>query len=248
MARPRTNDPLDVSDDPNVITDPTRIAELVEEMQSRLAYVVQSYHTLKASGIVDIGSLNSSRARLRAAAADNEGITNQADRLHPLLELSIAEKAREMTSTTGEAGRTKLTTEAIDAAARAVAASARTKRGARSNLLLRHHVEGLMAIFQMFSGTPIGVRKERNGVYDPHGSTRAAELLIEIAQGLEPGTPKVKITNMITDARRKYAGKAMRFIDLFPGYGAELDPVTGVITRAGREIARVEWAPPIYCP
>jgi hypothetical protein len=58
VPRRRRNDPAGISDNPNVVTDPERVAKRVAELRRRLTYLEQSYSLEKQLGLDMKGSTN----------------------------------------------------------------------------------------------------------------------------------------------------------------------------------------------
>lgn len=65
---PRRNDPLGVSDNPVVVTDPARQAEVLEEFLRRLDYIIKSYRLGKETSRT-LGA-STSLARLKKTVGD----------------------------------------------------------------------------------------------------------------------------------------------------------------------------------
>lgn len=89
-----------------------------------------------------------------------------------------------------------------------------------------------MALFQETSGKPILGEYEPKGIYAPAGSNPLSQMLIDIVQEMEPRASAATVVGIIKDARKKYAGKRMRFIDFFPGYGLTIRPIVATSSRA----------------
>jgi hypothetical protein len=194
-------------------------------------------------------AFNVSLWRMRRAVEERTSASQPRSRVHPELELIVSHLAKKQAQERAGKPVSKVAPTDVDAAVRQVLDTIRPRRGRSSHDLLRHHVEGMMALYQEIGGRPIVARREKNDAYQPQGSNALSEMLITVVQTFEPDASTTQIVNIIRDARRKYAGKPMRFRDFFPGYGATVDPETGWPNlAAGRRVQQMEWAAPIYCP
>lgn len=146
MPEPRVNDPSGVSESPVTITDPARTAEMVREFQRRMAYISSHYAFGKRVGLDD-SKFNASHRRLQHAM-DETRLASAASRsrIHPELELVISHLAK-----THARDRSDIETGNVHAAMREVLDTVQPRRGRPRHQLLRHHVEGLMALFQEIS-------------------------------------------------------------------------------------------------
>ncbi|HEY0012109.1 MAG TPA: hypothetical protein VGB79_04565 [Allosphingosinicella sp.] len=247
VPRRRRNDPLGVSDNPNVVTDPERLAELVEEFTRRLDYLMTSYRTC-AAAVPDSAAFNRSLKRLQRAVRLGSAGSAAEERLDPRLEILISQRAREMAGL----GCGDLLGEEhamfVERAAADVASSTAPIRGRPVNLCLRHHVFGLMALIQDTCGMPVVSSREKNSVYDPQLPDASGRTMAFVFSELDPTVTKTQLVNIIREARRAYAGKPMRFRNFFPLYGAHLDAGSMVPTPGpGYRLERFEIAAPIYC-
>lgn len=101
VPRRRRNDPLGVSDNPKVVTDPERLAELVEEFTRRLDYLMTSYRAC-AAAVPDSAAFNRSLKRLQRAVRLGSTGSAAEERLDPRLEILISQRAREMAIPPGQ--------------------------------------------------------------------------------------------------------------------------------------------------
>jgi hypothetical protein len=154
MPRPRTNDPLGVSDNPKVVTDHARLEELTDEYRRRLLYVSQNYQ-FAVDAIGSDPDFKSSHAKLQRSLARKRPAKVRGVRAHPDLELAINRFAREHAEArTGTPGA-EVTQEDANAGARKAAELLNPHTGRSRNWLLRYHVEGLMALIQETTGKPV---------------------------------------------------------------------------------------------
>jgi hypothetical protein len=247
MSRRRTNDPKGVSGTPNVTTDPEREKELVSELCRRVAHVQQGYRiSRKAFG--PLASFNESLARLK------RGLNGQAHsgaakrRLHPEIEIVISHHAKQYAVQRVGVPDAHVTPGDIEMGARKALALLKPRRGRPSDPVFTLHVEGLMALIQNYLGQPVMMQPKTNSVYDPQTTSEAGKILIMLAQQMEPKASIRAIITVVNKARVHYAGREMHFLDLFPGYGATIDEVTGLPKlRRGLHIEQQNWASPIYC-
>lgn len=248
MPRRRRNDPAGISDNPNVVTDPERVAKGVAELRRRLTYLEQSYSLEKQLGL-DMKGFNESLSRLKRAVARPRKIDVPETRLNPWLELAINIQARKLAGLAPDAPLLADHDCFVQQAARVVAERATALRGNPGDRLLRRYVEGLMALYQEFTGTPVVAMRHKDSVYDPQIPGTAGRVIRLIVDLLEPGISETRLVHWICAARRKYAGKPMRFRDLFPGYGAIVDESTGLPTLpAPYRLELRAISQPISCP
>jgi hypothetical protein len=231
-----------------VVTDPERVAKRVAELRRCLTYLEQSYSLEKQLGL-DMKGFNESLSRLKRAVARPRKIDVPETRLNPWLELAINIRARELVGLEPDAPLLADHNCFVQQAARQVAAGATALRGNPGDRLLRRYVEGLVALYQEFTGTPVIAMRHKDSVYEPQIPGTAGRVIRLIVDLLEPGISETKLVNWICAARRKYAGKPMRFRDLFPGYGATFNGDTGLPSLpAPYRLELQTISQPISCP
>ena len=231
-----------------MVTDPERVAKRVAELRRRLTYLEQSYSLEKRLGL-DMKGFNTSLSRLKQAVTRPRNIHLLETRLNPWLELAINVRARELAGLAPDAPLLADHNCVVQQAARQVAERATALRGNPGDRLLRRYVEGLMALYQEFTGTPVVAMRHKDSVYEPQIPGTAGKMMRLIVDLLEPGISETKLVNWICAARRKYAGKPMRFRDLFPGYGATMNEDTGLPTLpAPYRLELQAISQPISCP
>ena len=108
-----------------------------------------------------------------------------------------------------------------------ISLSDKPRRGRPDDRILRHHVEGFMALIQHTLGKPVMMQSTTNSVYDPQATSEAGELLLMLAKRMEPTITEIAVVNIVNKARRRYAGKQMRYSKFFPAYGAKIVEFTG---------------------
>lgn len=248
MPRPRTNDPLGASDAPNFATDPAREQELVEEFKRRLAFIAQSYR-LALELLGRDQDFNRSLARLKRSLARKSPANMRGERAHPELELVISRFARDHAEArTGSQGA-EVTQQDAQAGARKAAELLKPRRGRSRNWALRYHAEGLMALLQETSGRPVQFLHVKDHVYDPQPVNAGGEILVRYFQGIDPTIAITTLATIVKDARRKFAGKPMRFLDFFPLYGAmPIEAEGSAKLQGGYRFERLEPNIPIYFP
>lgn len=232
MPRPRTRDPLGVSDCPNIVSDPERVALIQNEFNKKWAYALQSFRVARV--IDSRGTVPASLARLRTALERKRPLKYRGERLHPEVEMALTIKAQEFANDRTGENDTRVLQGDIQKAARFLVDQVPVKQGAREDRYLRWHVEGMMALVQEVTGKPVIARRSRNNLYDPHFADPKAQLIFEALSGIDPGVSVTRVVNYICDARRKFAEKPMLYDDFFPGY-------SGRIELKGINL-------PIYCP
>lgn len=248
MPAPRRNDPLGITETPRPPKDASRLAELVEEFRQRAEYVERHYQFLKWAFGGD-REFNASLAKLKRSLARKRKTKRRGDRAHPEIEMVITKFARDHARERTGIEDAEVTQRDADAGAKRAAEVLQTRRGRSRNILLRHHVEGLMALIQQMTGQPVmlGFYKEHD--YAPYASNSGGRTLVMLARLLEPDVAETTLASMVRRARSKYAGKSMRFIDFFPAYFAKGSPLSGPVDIGnGQKIVGFEPNIPIYFP
>lgn len=253
MPRPRTLDPIGASDNPNIIDDPERQAEILDRAIDRLKHLERGYTLAKSALRSDRLTFNNSLTRLREQLARidrDEWVEfeqSQDNRLHPELELLINCEARKRAELDPSALLGPDHERHIMAAARHVASIQIPRRGRPRRQLFEHYFKGLVALWIEVTGTPVVGQRTLNSVYHPHLPGAPGKVVRAFADHVEPRITDTALVNMLGRIRRKYAGKAMRFQSLFPGYGGSV--VDGV-PHPGPGYRLESFVPiiPIYCP
>jgi len=247
MPRPRSRDPLNLPSEPNLAKTPEREQELTDEFLRRIAYVLQSY-TLFREAHGPIGTFNEDLRLLKNSLSKTAKRLPARKRIHPELELLINFHARNHARTRTGSDHPTLTQEDIDEGARKTLETVNPRRGRPEDLGLRYHVEALMALCQETCGLPAMAQAERDNVYDPQATNLTGETVIRLARHIEPSATTTQIVGIMRAARRRYAGKPMRFLDFFPAYGGKIDSETAELTlRPGWKVEHFEASHPIYC-
>jgi hypothetical protein len=148
--------------------------------------------------------------------------------------MALSDKARQFAEERTATADAKVEQRDIQKAALWVTNALTVKQGAPTDRMLVHHVEALMALAQQTTGRPVLSRRDRNSVYDPHLADPKAQMIFEALNDIDPEVTVTKVVNIIRQARRKYAGKAMRFHDFMPAYGGKVEVFVPNF--------------PIYCP
>lgn len=246
MSRRRSNDPLGVSDHPNVTTDPQRQEELLAEFHRRRCHIFEKY-ALTRNFLGPRDSFIDSLLRLQESLNGKFQPDTIRSRLHPLIELSVNQKAKAHAQKRTGLADAAVTAEDVEIGAREALTALRPRRGRPKDPILSHYVEGLMALTQNLLGKPVMMQARKNSVYDPQATSEAGRILLMMVQAMEPAATETAIVDIVNRARRRYAGKRMEFLDFFPCYGATMDEATGEIKlRPGLQIQQMNWAAPIY--
>lgn len=243
----RRNDPLGVSRSPNFVTDPDRQERVLAEALRRLDYIFNSYRLSKATQ-ADSRRFNSSLARLKKTVSRPKIPGTPEYRLDPRLEILITHRTRKLAGLTPDQIPQSEHGHFVQQAAIEIAEETKPMRGRPSSALLRHHVEGMMALVQETTGSPVEARRDKDSEYSPHLPESGGSIM-KLFMMVDPDVTETQLVNFIRDARRKYAGKPMRFRDFFPLYGGSVDEETLIPTPGpGYELKHFELAVPIYCP
>src|SRR5690349_17675287 len=135
MPRPRTNDPLGVSDQPrNIVTDTTRVTEITTEFRRKLVFVEGSYRaTVRAIGS-DV-DFNRSLARLKRSLARKRPSKHRGERAHPEIEKAILQHAMEHAKKRTGSSAPELTQQDANHGARKAAEQLRPYRRPTNRIL-----------------------------------------------------------------------------------------------------------------
>lgn len=165
------------------------------------------------------------------------------------MELVINKFARDHAEGRTGALGAEITQEDVQAGARKAMEMLKPRRGRSRNRVLRHHAEGLMALLQETTGTPVQFVLEKEGHYDPQPVGASGQVLVQFFQNIDPAIQVTTLASIVKDARRKYVGKPMRFGDFFPLFGAGSIGVDGSAELGfGYRLEWFEPSIPIYFP
>lgn len=229
MPRPLKNNPI--IDAPNYVTEPLREAELVVEFNRKRLYAIRSFRMARLIQ-ARYGTVASSARRAKDAVDRKRGSKRPQTRLHPELEAAMSYKAVEIArNRTGEENPKVINADRGIAAVQ-VADRIYVKMGRNNDRMLQHHVEGLMALWQETCCVPVTAQQTKNSVYGPHLADRQAQDIFECLHAVDATITPTQIANCITEARKKYAGKRMRFADFFVGYGAKINENGEIVLAA----------------
>lgn len=242
MPRPATNNPSNLPNEPNLTYDPVRQAELIAEMHRQTEFIRCNYLAVKEAYGGD-NSYNESLGRLRKAIGMKRRTRKQGKRLHPEIELVISEFAREF----AEAEGVTVGTAHIQMASVKACKLLKMRRGRPKAALLKYHVTGLVAVIQEFMGLPVIASRTKNSDYDRHFEDEIGRLIPILVSTFEEDITEGQLVDIVCEIRREYAGKPLRFIDLFPYYQTET--VDGEVrVKSAIAIGAIQPNIPIYCP
>ncbi len=245
MPRPRTNDPLGVSDNPVCVSDPVRELEISSELKNRLAYVGQNYRScVKFIGGPKV--YNDALRRLRKAVAGTNPADAARKRLPPLIEMAVSEKARSFAAERTGDEEAVVAGEDIRRAAQWAAEELKPIANRPHASILRLHVEGLMALLQEFAGKPVLAGRYINSDYQPHFKPGISQMVPIFFQSIDPAITTEQLVTIVEMARRKYAGKRMAFADFFPLYGARVGEDGSIVARTGWRVEHFQPNIPTY--
>ncbi len=243
MAHSRTNDPANLPMKPRLARSPERENQIVAEFKNRLTFLRGSYEFGRQALADDHAHFNESLARLRRRVRTIHQAKGRGERIHPEIESVITIHARRLAAADGG----KVEQRHANEAARLAVGMLRAKRGRPDDRVLDHCVRGLMALIQETTGTPVLARRDRNRHYDPHFAPDVSQVVPRFFQDIDPSITTTRLVNIVRRARKEYAGRPMRFLDLFPFYGATLIDGEPKL-RPGLRLERFELNIPIYCP
>ncbi len=248
MARRRKNDPLGVSDNPQVVTDPARLEVLTDEFKRRLAIIDANYRSVVQT-VGDDKDFNASLARLKRSLARKRPAKVRGERAHPEIEMIIVKHALDHAAERAGTSSAQITQQDAQFGACKAAELLQARRGRSSNGLLRYHVEALMALLQETTGAPVQLTLVKDNVYDPQAVNMSGQVLIRFFQDIDPTIEVTTLASIVKGARRKYAGKPMRFADFFPVDGTSGSLPDGTAKLApGYEVVLTLPFAPIYFP
>lgn len=242
MLRTRTNDPSNLPASPNPTTDPDRLDELTEEFKKRLKYLTENYAACREF-IATGDTFNESLERLRRALKRKRILKSKGTRIHPEIEFLLSHQAQRLAETEGLV----VNESHIRAAGEYVVATIKSRRGRPRNSILEHHVATLIALVQEFSGKPVLSQKNTNSVYAPSFPEGISQIIPNIVQLWDKEITTTQLVNMVRKIRKQYAGKPLRFYDLFPTYGVTLEN-DGLKPQTGTSIEIINVNIRIYCP
>lgn len=212
MPRPRTNDPLGVSDNPKVATDPARLEASVAGFNHRRQLIEQNYNAV----LQYVGNFNRSLEKMKRGLARKRRAKIRGERAHPAVETLINKLARDQAEARTGIPGSKITRADAEAGARKASEVLKPFRGRARNEMLRFHVEAMMALLQQTTGVPVLLTLNKDNLYDPQAVNWVGDILVRIFQRLDPAVAVTTLASIVKNARRKYAGKRMRFYDYFP--------------------------------
>ncbi|RED11018.1 hypothetical protein [Parasphingopyxis lamellibrachiae] len=234
-------DPVGVSDTPNIVHDPQRQAAISQEFQRKLEYLWLNY--------------NFCRKVLGPRQAFNQSIQDLRDALHGKVELSdiIDDLQLEIRIVFGHfleemTGRSSLqwrrcSDEELRKVAKKVTTKIFKREGPSRDDILPLHVAGIMAAVQECCGRRVTMVKEIRDIYGPVLSkNQASQTVRDIMKAIDPDIAERTIALAVHKLRKEYAGKPMRFCDLFPFYGGGL-AADGMTPKPGHGHKLVEFTP-----
>lgn len=246
MPRPLVNNPLGVSTTPNLVKDPARESEIAQEFVCKAQYAIQSFRVAR---LIEnkFGTVEASVRRMKDATARARGSKRTQQRLHPEVESAINFRARENArARTGMADPTVVNNDVVKATEE-LSDKLMVKQGRKDDRVLKHHVEGLMALYQEASGLPVTAQLRKGSDYVPQLPDPKARHIFDNLHAVDPRVTVTQVANIICAARKKHAGRPMRFADYFIGYGAKANADGDIELDGSYRLESVEPNFPIYC-
>lgn len=246
MPRRLKNNPLGVSDTPKYVTDPALEAEILKEFVRKRTFIVRSFkncHHIEQQ----YGTIEQSIRRMKNAVARERGSKQKQRRLHPALEAAISHHAGKFAAERANDELRNVIQADINKAAHILAETLTVKQGPKKHIMLRHHVEGFMALVQETTGKPVTSQRTKYFDYEPHLPNLNARQIFELLHTVDPGITVTKVANMIREARVAYTGKPMRFVDFFPAYGAKRNDNGTIEYALPHKFEPIGVIFPIYC-
>ena len=243
MPPRRQNDPPGLSDNPVCVTDPAREAELIAEFRRRVAYIEQSYRVGKLF-YSTTPDLNHAIRALKSAR--ERSCTGNYRRLPPMLEFAVSENARRFAEERSGRADASVEGEDIKRASRRVAECLTPISHRPRGDNLRHHVRGMMALIQDFSGRPVVPRRYRNSEYDPHFMPGVSQVVPIVFQHLEPSATIIQLVDIAEAARKEWAGLRPHFREFCPAYGLHIAAELSLMSKSGEIVAHLKPNIPTY--
>lgn len=248
MPSSAISDLLEASDKPTVAKDPARDQAVADEFAKRRSFLKWNYQFALQSLQGD-KAFNRSLARLKRSLARKRPAKHRGVRAHPELEIAISVFARRHAAKRTGDPKAEVTQQDANAAADQASKLLLPRRGRPRNSILRIHVEALMAAIEEAVGTRVHIPLQKDNVYDPQAVDPWGQLLVDFFCELDPAITVTTLASIVKDARRKYAGRPMRFRDLLPIPDVPEFDENGVARRIpGDLMAAFVPSIPIYFP
>ena len=242
MTRRRVEPPLGLPRSPNFVKCERRKAELLAEFLRRFDYVLASFRMSRMQS-----DFNQSLARIKRSVKYGRQVPGRGERVAPSIEIIINHHANRFAQEHAGRRKAELIQDDVEKAAEWVARHVHPIRGRPRAGLLDHHVAGMMALIQQFTGVTVSAsRHHGSGHYEPRLND-AARILLHLRE-VDPTITETQLVNKVNQMRRKYAGKVMRFRDFYPLYGASLGSDGAPIVTLPFRLECFERSVPIYCP
>jgi hypothetical protein len=246
MTRKRRNDPPGLSDSPRCVTDPARVREMRAEATRRMGFIEQSYRiAVRAFG--NGKRRNDTLRQIRRAYSGKVKPGGARVRADQQTEMVISFHARKFARERAGVDDARVECEDVERAVERTLADLKILRGPPLDHVLRHHVEGFMALLQDYSGRPVlAARKLGDDHYEPHFKPGVSAILPAFFQRIDPSIQTIRLVDIVLDARQKYAGHRKRFADYFPLYGARMMEDGTITSPLGYRVEHFEPNIPIY--
>lgn len=218
-----------------------REAELSGQFLRKLGYLSDNYEFWRNQERRTL-SFNESISALKRETSNPSDGDRFSTKLHPYADIMIAAKlSRPSNPRPSQAD--------VETAALEVAKTAKAVRGRPNDLILEHHVHGLMVLIEETSGEAARAQRDKNSDYNPHMSNEGGHMIELFFRHLDPAVTTTSLVNIMREAKRSGVIEGKRFTDFFPFYGAMRDRATGQLKlTSGQTIERMEPVNPIYCP
>lgn len=236
----RKNSPL-IENDIRLAKSPEREAALSNQFLRKLEYISDNYEFWRNQERRTL-TFNQSISAIKRKPSDSVEVDRFSTKLHPYADIMIAAKLSRL------ANRRPSQAD-VETAARDVAKSAKAVRGRPNDLILEHHVHGLMVLIEETSGEQARAQRDKNSDYNPQMSNDGGHMIELFFRHLDPAVTTTSLINIMREAKRSGAIDGKRFTDFFPFYCAKRDRATGQLKlTSGQTIERMEPVNPIYCP
>jgi hypothetical protein len=245
MARPRVNDPVGTSDSPICVSEHKRVVELTSEFSRKLGYLGRRYLNMTRALGSDL-AFNKSLRQLRNVVANGSKPGSAKTRVHPEIEIFVNFHAQRIAAEHGRSGSPNQ--DDVERAAARASRLLTVRRGRSRSWILRHHLEGMVALIQETTGTAVLASKELDGSYKPHLVGLSGKGILGIFKALDSTIDESTLARMVLDLRKRRAGRPISFARYFPGWGATMAGDGSLQLLPPYKLVRFEPAFPIYCP
>lgn len=208
---------------------------LVARFQSRLGHVLENFRACRKA-MAGRRTFNESIDDLRTAQRPRAERAQRA-RLDPEIEFLCAWKLKEQGIADPESAQ-------VMTIAKELSATLKPTRGRPPNRVLKHHVEGLVLLFEETCGSSVRQCQAQNSDYGPRLKGHLGKALLQLIKSVDPRVTETAVANIIRAMPRSDSRGRRRFCDYFP-MADHADAVPDELPGLETKNLGVIW--PIYC-